>query len=120
MSRPSIQVIPADYRSERPEALSISATDAKNEFGRILEKAIQGGAVVITKHRAPKAVRISVDEFNTLSRANRARLDTLSGEFDALLARMQAPAVRAAMKSAFRASPKQLGRAAAAAARGRG
>lgn len=109
-----------DYRSERPSAASISATDAKNEFGRILEKAIQGGTVVITKHDAPKAVLISVDEFNALSRANRVKLDTLSGEFDELLARMQTPASRVGMKAAFDASPKQLGKAAVAAARKRG
>jgi prevent-host-death family protein len=109
-----------DYRSERPAAASISATDAKNRFGRILEKAIQGGTVVITKHDAPKAVLISVNEFNALSRANRVKLDALSGEFDELLARMQTPASRAGMKAAFEVSPKQLGKAAVAAARRRG
>ncbi|MGH9661680.1 MAG: hypothetical protein ACRD96_24240 [Bryobacteraceae bacterium] len=41
----------------------------------------------------------------------------MSDEFDALLARMQTPASRAGMRSAFRASPKQLGKAAAVAAR---
>jgi antitoxin Phd len=108
------------YRGERPETVSVSATDAKNEFGRILERAIQGGTVVITKHDAPKAVLISVDEFKALSRANRVDLDTLSGEFDRLLARLQRPAARAGMKAAFDASPKQLGQAAVAAARKRG
>ena len=48
------------------------------------------------------------------------KLDTLSGKFDALLVRMQTPAARVAMKSAFNASPKQLGKAAVAAARKRG
>ncbi len=108
------------HGSERPEAASVSATDAKNEFGRILEKVIQGGTVMITKHNVPKAVLISVDEFNALSRAHRVELDTLSDEFDALLARMQTPAARAGMKAAFDASPKQLGQAARAAARKRG
>ncbi len=108
------------FRGERPEAASISATEAKNEFGRILEKVIQGGTVVITKHDTPKAVLISVDEFNALSGAYKAELDSLSGEFDRILARMQTPAARAGMKAAFNASPKQLGRAAAAAARKRG
>jgi antitoxin Phd len=115
----NVQITPLDFRSEWPAAASISATDAKNEFGRILEKAIQGGTVVITKHDVPKAVLISVNEFNALSRAVGVKLDTLSGEFDALLARMQTPAARAAMKSAFDASPKQLGKAAVAAARKR-
>jgi prevent-host-death family protein len=97
----------------------ISATDAKNGFGRILEKAIQGGTVVITKHDTAKAVLMSVDQFDDLSRAHRVALDNLSSEFDQLLARMQTPAARARMKVAFHASPKQLGRAAVAAARKR-
>jgi len=110
----------ADYPGERPEPVSVSATDAKNVFGRILEKAIQGGRVVITKHDVPKAVLISVDEFEAMSRANRVQLDTLSGEFDALLAGMQTPAARAGMQAAFDASPDRLGQAAVAAARKRG
>lgn len=105
-----------DHPSERGEALSISATEAKNDFGRILEKVTKGGTVIITKHDAPKAVLISVEQFDALSRANRVKLDTLSGEFDALLARMQTPAARAGMEAAFDASPQQLGRAAVEAA----
>jgi antitoxin Phd len=101
-------------------ALTVTATDAKNEFGRVLERVIQGGRVVITKHDEPKAVLISVREFNALNGANRTKLDTLSGEFDALLARMQTPAARAGMNAAFEAPPKQLGKAAVAVARKRG
>lgn len=109
------------YRAERRGATSsVTATDVKNEFGRVLEKVIQGGTVVITKHDEPKAVLISVNEFNALSNANRVKLDTLSDEFDALLARMQTPAARTGMKAAFDASPKQLGKAAVAVARKRG
>ncbi len=107
-------------RGERVAASSVTATDAKNEFGRLLEMVIQGGVVVITKRDAPKAVLLSVDEFNALALATERKLDTLSGEFDALLARMQTPKARAGMKAAFDASPKQLGRAAVAAARKRG
>src|ERR1700687_5085153 len=66
---------------EREEASSISATEAKNDFGRILEKVTRGGTVVITKHDAPKAVMISVEQFEVLSCANQVKLDTLSGEF---------------------------------------
>lgn len=109
-----------DYGSRRTGAERISATVAKNQFGRILEGVIRGGTVVITKHDAPKAVLISVEEFHALSRANQTRLDTLSREFDALLVRMQTPAARAGMKAAFGASPKQLGKTAVAAARKRG
>jgi antitoxin Phd len=108
-----------NHRGERVEAISVSATDVKNEFGRVLESVSRGGFVVITKHEYPKAVLISVDEFNALSRASSATLETLSGEFDALLARMQTPDAQRRMKAAFDASPRQLGRAALAASRDR-
>jgi len=107
-------------RGDQLEAASYTATDAKNEFGRVLEMVIQGGAVVITKHDAPKAVLISVDEFNALSHASEKKLNSLTNEFDGLLAQMQTPHARAAMRSAFEASPHQLGEAAVAAARKRG
>jgi antitoxin Phd len=109
-----------NHRGERIEAISVSATNVKNEFGRVLERVIHGGFVVITKHEYPKAVLISVDEFNALSRATAATLDTLSAEFDALLARMQTPNAQRGMKAAFDASPRKLGRAALAASRNRG
>ena len=113
-------VLNSDLGDRLGAASTVTATDAKNEFGRVLEKVIQGGRVVITKHDEPKAILISVQEFNALTNANRIKLATLSGEFDALLARMQTPAARAGMKAAFDASPKQMGRAAVKLARKRG
>jgi prevent-host-death family protein len=98
----------------------VSASEAKSEFGRVLEMAMQGGAVVISKHDVPKAVLISVENFNALSGAAQTKLDTLSHEFDALLARMQTSEARRGMKAAFAASGKRLGKAAVAAARSRG
>ncbi len=82
--------------------------------------AMQGGAVVITKHDVPKAVVLSVENFNALSRATETSLDTLSREFDALLAKLQTPKARSGMKAAFAASTRQLGKAAVASARTRG
>jgi len=113
----------ATFRNSRGETLepsSVTASEAKSEFGRVLELAIQGGAVVITKHDAPKAVLISVENFNALSGGTDTRLDTLNREFDALLAGMQTPKARRGLKTAFAASGKQLGKAAVAAARRRG
>jgi antitoxin Phd len=113
----------ASFRNSFGETLepsSVSASEAKNEFGRVLEIAIQGGAVVITKHDSPKAVLISVESFNALSGAAETKLDTLSQEFDALLARMQTSRARRGMKAAFAASGKRLGKAAVAAMRSRG
>lgn len=119
-TRPRRAVSLERRRLEPTQSVAISATEAKNEFGRILERVIQGAKVVITKHDSPKAVLISMDEFNALSNAHRAELEALSEEFDGLLAKMQTPAVRAGMNAAFHATPKELGKAAVAAARKRG
>jgi antitoxin Phd len=111
--------IPA-IRNRRGEApVKISATDAKNRLGEVLDSVIQDGMVLITKHETPKAVLLSREEYAALSSAAQTRLDTLNGEFDALLARMQTAKARAGMKAAFNASPKQLGKAAVAVARKR-
>jgi len=102
------------------EKALVTATEAKNSFGLLLEKAIQGDIVVITKHDAPKAVLISMEQYSALAGAPEAQLEKLSGEFDSLLTRMQSSGARGVMQKAFRASPQQLGRAAVAAARKRG
>lgn len=57
---------------------------------------------------------------NARSSAPGAKLDALDRESDALLARMQTAKVRRAMKTAFRASGNQLGKAAIAVLRTRG
>jgi prevent-host-death family protein len=109
----------ADSVQGSSPARSITATVAKNEFGRELEKVLHGGITVITKHDAPKAVLMSFEDFRQLSNAGRTKLDSLSVEFDALLGRMQTPEARSGMRAAFGASPRQLGQAAVAAARKR-
>jgi antitoxin Phd len=106
-------------RGERIQSIAISATDAKNEFARALETALRGGLVVITKHENPKAVLLSIDDFQALSQPTQTKLDALSAEFDALLDRMQTREAGDAMKAAFAATPEELGRTARKAARRR-
>ncbi|HEX6648877.1 MAG TPA: type II toxin-antitoxin system Phd/YefM family antitoxin [Pyrinomonadaceae bacterium] len=98
---------------------SYTATEAKKEFGRLLEQAIQGTTILITKHDSPRAVLISIDHFERLQEAPPAKLNTLTEQFDTLLERMQSPKARRGMAAAFRADNKQLGKAAVAAARKR-
>jgi prevent-host-death family protein len=98
---------------------AVAATQAKNEFGAILEKATRGGAVAITRHDAPKAVLISYEEFDSLVQARARTLENLGAEFDDLLERMQTPRAKKAMESAFHASPARLARAAVKGARKR-
>ena len=96
---------------------TVAATRFKNEFGAIFEQAALGGAVAITKHNTPKAVLLSYAEFEALTKSASPALDELTDEFDELLAGMQTAASKSAMADAFDATPKELGRAAAKAAR---
>lgn len=100
--------------------LTVTATEAKTRFGPLLETAIRGGAVVITKHDTPKAVLLSMAEFEALGGSQPPDLQALSREFDGLLARLQTADRRKALKSAFDATPKELGRLAVARQRRRG
>jgi prevent-host-death family protein len=123
LSRSQRSTVPASFRNRRGETFvpaRITATEAKNKLGRVLDTVIQDGVVFITKHEAPTAALISMEEFNALANATDSRLDDLNGEFDAMLSRMQTAKARAGMKAAFDASPRELGEAAVAVARKRG
>jgi prevent-host-death family protein len=96
---------------------TVAATQFKNEFGAIFEQAAVNGAIAITKHNTPRAVLLSIAEFEALTNASEPALDELTGRFDELLQQMQTPKASAAMADAFGASPQRLGRAAVKAAR---
>jgi len=98
---------------------TVAATKAKNEFGTILEQTLHDGAVAITRHEDPKAVLLSMAEFESLVQDRNIPLDELSQTFDELLSRMQTPRARTGVEAAFSASPEELGRAAVTAARQR-
>ena len=93
---------------------SVAATDAKNEFGAVLDTAVQDGAVVITKHDTPKAVLVSVDRVGAILANHEPDLQALSREFDELVVRMRTPKARVAARDLFTATPKEFGDAALA------
>lgn len=94
-----------------------SAADAKNQFGQVLETAIAGDTVAITKYGEVKAIMISVEEYESLSQDPRQKLNMLTEHFDAMLAGMQTEEARRGMREAFEASPEEMGRTAVAVAR---
>jgi prevent-host-death family protein len=100
------------HRGKPADAPQVSASAAKNGFGRMLDRVAREGRLAITKHDEVCAVLISIDEYRALAGAEAATLDTLSGEFDALFERMQKPGAAAAMEKAFALTPARLGRAA--------
>ncbi len=95
----------------------ITSTEAKNRFGQVFAEAVGGTVVVITKHATPKAVLLSYDAYQALTRPSTKTLDELRASFDEMVARMQTPRVRAGLRAGFRATPKRLGKAAVATAR---
>src|SRR6266567_8215221 len=99
-------------RGKLADAPQVSASEAKNSFGRVLDRVAREGRVAITKHDQPCAVLISIDEYRVLVGAEAVTLNTLSDEFDALFERMQKPGAAAAMQKAFALTPAELGRAA--------
>ena len=112
----------ATFRNSQGELVELStvaATHLKNKLGAVLEQAMRGEVVAITRHDKPKAVLISYDEFLALAKDRAPSLNDLTAEYDALLDRMQAPAARKGMAAAFDAEPAELGRVAAKATRKR-
>ena len=96
---------------------TVSASRLRNAIGTVFEQVTLDGAVVITKHDAPKAVLLSYAEFEALTKSATPVLDDLSERFDELLATMQTPEAKAGVAAAFNATPQELGAAAVKAAR---
>ncbi|HEX6746038.1 MAG TPA: type II toxin-antitoxin system Phd/YefM family antitoxin [Longimicrobium sp.] len=90
----------------------MSSTEAQNGFGRVLEIVGRNATVFITRRNANQAVILSVDRYEELTGQTPSDLDTLTAEFDEMVAQMQTPAAKAAMRAAFRASPDELADAA--------
>jgi prevent-host-death family protein len=103
-----------------PMPHTVTATEAKNAFGAVLDKATLHGVVGITKHDEVRAVVLSIEQYRALLASQRNPLAELEGEFDSLVTRMQTPKARAAGRALFDASPERLGRAAVAHRRKRG
>lgn len=99
---------------------AFSATVAKNAFGKVLEKALADGMVLITRHDTARAVLLSVEEYQALLGRVPDPLQALGAEFEALVTQMRKPKARMAGRMLFKATGAELGKAAGADARKRG
>ena len=111
---------PLRYRNARGEMVTpdtIPAEELKNTPGAVLEQAAKGRAVVVTRRSAPRAVILSVEDFQALARDRSPDLAELEDRFDELVESMQTKESRAGVAALFRATPSELGGAAASAAR---
>ena len=101
---------PAPRVAEMP---TISATELKNATADVFEQVAARRAVAITRHEKPRAVLLSVEQYEALTgQQNPDWLEKLHEEYRGLLDRMQGPEQRAAAERAFNATPEELGEAA--------
>ena len=98
--------------ARRTAMAEVTATEAKNSFGAVLDRALAGGGVAIVKHRRPAAVLLSMAEYEALVAGAEDPLQRLRGEFDTLVDDMQSARAAAAGRRLFEVSPRVLGRAA--------
>ena len=103
--------------AQRQIGSSVSATEAQNNFGRVLSQAATEGVVYITKYERPEAVVLSMERYNALVRFIRPDLEGLAREFDEMVAGMQTPEASQAFDALFEAGPDELGQAAVRGAR---
>lgn len=90
----------------------MSSTKAQNEFSSLMELALQGVVIEITKMKKPKAVLLSMEKFEQLLSERVDPLAALRSRFDARFAQMQTPQAEAGINALFEATSKELGQAA--------
>jgi prevent-host-death family protein len=105
--------IPAPRVQELP---TITATELKNATADVFEQVSAKQAVAITRHEKPRAVLLSVEQYEALTGQRPDWLEQLHEEYRGMLDRMQGPEQRAAAERAFNATPQELGEAAVRAA----
>ena len=100
---------PAPRVQELP---TITATELKNATADVFEQVATKQAVAITRHEKPRAVLLSVEQYEALTGQRPDWLEELHEEYRGMLDRMQGPEQRAAADKLFQATPQELGEAA--------
>lgn len=101
---------PAPRVAEMP---TITATELKNATADVFEQVAARRAVAITRHDKPRAVLLSIEQYEALTgQQNPEWLEKLHEEYRGMLDRMQGPEQRAAAEKLFKATPEELGEAA--------
>ncbi|MEX2381458.1 MAG: type II toxin-antitoxin system Phd/YefM family antitoxin [Opitutales bacterium] len=93
----------------------VTATALKNSTANVLDQVTARGAIAITRHDKPRAVLLSLEQYERIMGGGGDWLAELHQEYRGMLGKMQEPAQKAAAKRAFNATPEELGEAAVAA-----
>jgi len=95
----------------------VTATALKNSSADVLDQVAAHGAITITRHAKPRAVMLSIEEYERLTAGEGDWLAELHGKYQGMLEKMQNPAQKAAAKRLLSATPEELGAAAVRGAR---
>lgn len=91
---------------------TVSATEAQNNFGLILDRVNREGAVVIERYGRPAAAVVPISEYRAHSKPTTGSLAALAAEYDARMASMQEPLAAGTVERLFDMTSEELGRAA--------
>ena len=94
------------------ELPTVSATDLKNSTADVIEQVASKRAMAITRHDKPRAVLVSIEEYEALTGQEPEYLAGLMEKYRGMLDRMQEPEQKAAAERLFQATPEELGAAA--------
>ena len=94
------------------ELPTITATELKNSTADVFEQVAAKQAIAITRHEKPRAILLSVEQYEALAGQRPEWLEKLHEEYRGMLERMQGPEQRAGAEKLVRATPEELGQAA--------
>ncbi len=90
----------------------VTATALKNSTADVLDQVVTQGAVAIMRHDKPRAVLVSIEQYERMTSVENSLLNELQAEYRGMLEKMQEPEQKAAAKRLFEATPEELGAAA--------
>ena len=94
------------------EMATVSATDLKNATADVFDQVASRQAIAITRHDRPRAVLLSVEQYEALTGQRPEWLEKLYAEYQVMFQKMQEPEQRAAAERLFQATPEELAEAA--------
>lgn len=91
---------------------TITATELKNATADVFDQVAARRAVAITRHDKPRAILLSLEQYQALIGDQPDWLEALHAEYRGMLDQMQGPEQRAGAEKLFSATTEELGEAA--------
>lgn len=101
------------FRPRVSDLTKVTATELKNTIADVFDRVTTSGALAITRHDKPRAILLSVEQFEALAEPEpEIDLTDLRNQCFQMLEDMQSPEQKAGAMRAFNATPEELGEAA--------